>query len=938
MTAYSFGNRWMGIVALKEPPPVVPLHVMANRMRERQRSQRIRIGRETLPLKTVRRLLKSVRYGYVLREQWTLVRASDVIAEGLAAGLAVTIPAWLQRDLLRPRTERTPARVVPREAATPRRSQLVETEWNHALPPAPAFDDRQLTESELRELLGLAGVEFISEIGRDWLNWSVSHATYVHESGKGASFSQLTLKLLAAVGQQWVYVSVVDKARVAIGDYDSAAQVAQNRATYHALVREALGRAVRELGIARLGKGLRAGGAPAGAFEDIGFQVIGTLCLASGSHAPAMAATEALWPEDDADTTDWIVQVQKHLRTDPMYDVEQSGPEHARTFCVTLSSPDGRSASAEASSKKAARMAAARGFAKKYFPTALRDNREPPEARPVRAFDRPSQHVRAVARLRGLFEAPQSSDAQTSQALVHSSWTHENSRLTATYQQNDYRILAAEGAELVRALALHQHALTTFERSTTPTEDQARPPSVDEEALTGLFDELRLADGVLLGKGERLRPSIASDVVQALIAAVWRSSPDRLVARQPEVLRHWLHRFRSTLDSKTIVERHLASAAVPFDIEHDVRGPEHDSEYRAEYRIGLHATPWVGTWESSKTRAGLAAAADLIDLMMAHAEGARTDLDHNEEAVLRAILIGQIQHCASRDRPFERDMASGMLGIDALASGSLQEYNAWAQLNGNLLIDSLDSELQAGLAKYYTEFLRSRRRAAVVTFVREALERAFPDGAVGTDTSGIAGFGTLCEILGESAMELAPLDEAVFTWLKGTSVRYSLDASEAPMSRRVLAPGVSAGLFAVLDLVSQVGTYDAPLELTWSAESERSDGLTIRVRGIDLASSVGAALNAVAVLVPGFMFDSDGDSLRLICPVVPAEPCLLARVGLRALEQTLADPWVASATRWIESATEGAQLLSESTDLTPDDRIELLREIARPPASDETHS
>ena len=41
MTAYSFGNRWVGIVALGTPPPPEPLHKMALRLRAKLLSRTV---------------------------------------------------------------------------------------------------------------------------------------------------------------------------------------------------------------------------------------------------------------------------------------------------------------------------------------------------------------------------------------------------------------------------------------------------------------------------------------------------------------------------------------------------------------------------------------------------------------------------------------------------------------------------------------------------------------------------------------------------------------------------------------------------------------------------------------------------------------------------------------------------------------------------------
>ena len=61
MTAYSFGNRWVGIIALGEPDPPEPLHKMAIRLMQEAQTRPIRVTRDlSVPAGELLRVLARV--------------------------------------------------------------------------------------------------------------------------------------------------------------------------------------------------------------------------------------------------------------------------------------------------------------------------------------------------------------------------------------------------------------------------------------------------------------------------------------------------------------------------------------------------------------------------------------------------------------------------------------------------------------------------------------------------------------------------------------------------------------------------------------------------------------------------------------------------------------------------------------------------------------
>lgn len=62
MTAYSFGNRWVGIIALGTPPPPEPLHKMALRLRAKLLSRTVSLDRTVVvPVDTLMQSLARLR-------------------------------------------------------------------------------------------------------------------------------------------------------------------------------------------------------------------------------------------------------------------------------------------------------------------------------------------------------------------------------------------------------------------------------------------------------------------------------------------------------------------------------------------------------------------------------------------------------------------------------------------------------------------------------------------------------------------------------------------------------------------------------------------------------------------------------------------------------------------------------------------------------------
>jgi hypothetical protein len=71
MPAYSGGNRWVGVVSLKEPPVAVPLHKMAAIKQSLSRLGRITVAPgKLMSVRQVCRVLQRLAERHALDEDW----------------------------------------------------------------------------------------------------------------------------------------------------------------------------------------------------------------------------------------------------------------------------------------------------------------------------------------------------------------------------------------------------------------------------------------------------------------------------------------------------------------------------------------------------------------------------------------------------------------------------------------------------------------------------------------------------------------------------------------------------------------------------------------------------------------------------------------------------------------------------------------------------
>lgn len=330
------------------------------------------------------------------------------------------------------------------------------------------------------------------------------------------------LDLLATLGRGWMRLAMLDRVRAQRGDLTTNVEVSGVLASDHH-ARALLGAWTGDIQAAFYGKGeaaLIAAGQRTSAPEAVSMQILGALSLVTASQAPADALLERVSFSPLRPEPDWATLLSSALKREPEIVRSSSGPDHDKTFTVTVTA-NGLSVSATGRSFKAARKAAARSYVLQYLPHAA-----PGEA-PGRTQTHPAprlyrgdfpQHVRAVRWAQQAFEVADA--AWMSQALTHRSWIQENRAVVTEANQRDYGALATEGSEVLTTLVRHHYVLQTLGASSRLATTVATHPAVSREVVLTLFDAMPVEAGVLRSKGMRqLSLDVKEDVTQAIAAA-----------------------------------------------------------------------------------------------------------------------------------------------------------------------------------------------------------------------------------------------------------------------------------------------------------------------------------------------------------------------------------------------------------------------------------
>jgi dsRNA-specific ribonuclease len=472
---------------------------------------------------------------------------------------------------------------------------------------------------------------------------------------------------------------------------------------------------------------------------------------------------------------------------------------------------------------------------------------------PLRYSGNEPGHARAVDDLRAAFELTRAADPWLSQALTHRSWTYENPRASASSRQRSNTLLAHHGSHVARALMAYDRALEAAGRGLRPTAEEARISSVANTECRRLGAVLRLVPGMLIGAGERKnRVSDPSDgAAQAVLAVAWRHRGTRLLVRRPRLLHEWLVGMDYGFDPSTQLERLCSRFGITLESDFFVRGPDHGQERLCELTLtgSQGAVRWSGqAVRGGKTQAKHQAAHEVLELVHAHAEGARPEWSPDERELLGFALRQQLMQAPSLSgKQQQRCVQGGELGLDLLATGDDAAFRDWAARTTDLT-GALPTEAADGLLRFYTECLGLVRYGAdspLRTALREASVGCAPPvvahaarSALRAAASATGPGATLRGVLGTWWTETAETHQ----------VRMQDDAG--PQGGVLLDGGEAAALRAVLDRAAQAArSVDRAIAVDLSLNGGRPY-LLAGIDGVDLPATCDALLALVTEVVP----------------------------------------------------------------------------------------
>lgn len=924
MTAYSFGNRWVGIVALREPDSAVPepLHRMAARLAGANRTRPVPLGDGVITSAgDASQRIRRIGQRLAFMGQWERSDTCAGLATALEIGREVSLPEWLRGELHGNPKQARKRKKTQGEYPSMGRSQehmeqppstiavhLVEpAHVEPALPPQLPHDIK-LPPTPLRMVQDLTsfGIENVSEpaVSR-WLSLAALHRSALHESTELSDVvTPGLLDFLSVVGQVWLNVVVMEQAQQET-DFDEAKAVANAVAVLGAHARQLVAEWVEATGEVILGRGEAAQSAVGrkgrAVFDGVGMQILGGLALTSGGPAPVAAIVSELWtPPPAAAGRDWRTDLQRHLGYDPEATTESTGPDHAKKFTVTIRDHNGTAAEGTGGSRKAAYREAARQYLQAHAPTvATAATRRAGAASPRRYPRAATSHQQAVDRLISQFSLPPDAAPWMVQALTHASWTHENRPVVARHNQRSNAVLAAQGNHVLNALAAHRRALRTVQKTLRPTADEARIQSVPGEFAADLFDDMGLERDVLLGRGLPTVPQKARlDFVQAITAVAWRFRRTDLLHAPPELWRRSLDGLAFELDASTQLQNLCSSLDVALEVDYDESGTEHSREFAARLTFS-HSTGWIDMWgpwvRGSKGAAKQAAAAEVVDLVVAHAAGDVEELDAPDYELLTFLVEAELR-AAPRLRSEASAFSRRRLGLDRLAGGDFAGFNQWARRTEELVGAGPPEDHEPGLGSFYTDQIRAQRWSrdgtigetgrAVCRWIR-GLAAAGDVPTPGAEWSRLNGLGAALGAMTDDQATASDLLAQFEELLRDTDAR--IDDRLGDARTRDLRPGVAGLAHEILAQCLSIGER-------WGGTPEvvvatAADGATVAIRipGVDLGASLSVLVHLMPSLVPGFSSSADGADVVMTLPWEVDTRSVVARAGLNALTDSLRD-------------------------------------------------
>jgi hypothetical protein len=901
MPAYSFGNRWMGIASLTEPPVPPPLHRLAlsqhEAMLHRSDSHLIILpGGERVPRGATRTALSRMGRRYAMAQQWS---KSDVCYE-LGKILQNQDPPerdwprWLLRRVLTAADHGT-----SKQAAYT--TTTLATSRTRPLPYLPTlFGEVPLSSALLTSLDEFGWQPGNGRYRLDWLAAASIHTSYLYESRPlSDELTPALLGMLAAVGTSWTGLALLDLQIAA----DPSAGVGEQSSKF-SRIRTALPAAIAELLDTSTGGLYGKGEQPPASKsrEAVALQICGLLVLLGDFTALGRIVARAYITIRDSglDTHDWRTDLEQVLPPGTAtWEDHVEGPDHDAIFTAVVTDARGVIGRGRADSKTEAKRLAARDYLIRHRPETLAERtpsiqvRQP---RTLRAVD--ANHRHAVASLRRAFALPAEAEPWITQAMLHSSFAYENQRDVTDAGQRDNRILAHHGASVMEALRVAELTRAVIARNLAPTPEQARLGTATDASLLPVFDALDMAPALLRGAGESQSnlDNAKPDAVQAMHAVAWRFLGCQLLDTCPAVTSSWIEESDTSLDAYSQLEQLIKILDVSLNFTHTVDGPEHRSAYRTTITLtrGKATSSLTGPPTSGKTPSKTACAAEVLKRVQGVSD-AQSVAKAVQDPLARFLLEGMLRSsAASTPRDVERVANLRLLGLEHLLAGDSTRFRAWADIAQNAA-GPVDAECAKALRLLYTRALASAR-AGEHRALRSRARHTAREAAMATTSGGPAWQSdawnqlSACQYVLEALTSPGSqtLNEVIAGW--GASMTGATAAAGRAAASRAAAALANREIAMIRAVGNAVATTYGEEKGDATVDFEEQPGgsvLTLRLEGVALGEAQQDLLGLAVTIAPRLSWETGSGLLQIGLPRADdtgGEPGALAAAGLASLD------------------------------------------------------
>ncbi|TDC02431.1 hypothetical protein E1091_00840 [Micromonospora fluostatini] len=367
-----------------------------------------------------------------------------------------------------------------------------------------------------------------------------------------------------------------------------------------------------------LGKGEDRARLTAGMSEALLFQLVGLLVV----HGRAGIADRMLQPWLSAATArrseisgpDPQDVLRSLISPFPEESSESSGPDHQRTYLISLRSSEGLTATGKGPSKKKARRNACENFLELHFPDALSDTVRPGRDRPNMIEESENRsHASTARRICQLFQVDREFEGLIGQALIHSSWASEDRVLLWKARQRDNRMLSLVGDVILE----HEYVVAIVQDSWRNPQSKLSIVNIADEQYASAFAVCGVEEGVLLGnsvKSDGYGRKVQSKLFKALAAALCLATGgNRLLqlewpSQWSDALQLFAPGTPTPLDPTTVLEKTLQSVGMRWHWRVNCSGNK-GSEKQVEIdlfsdvlkkEVSLGGPPFGGRWADGK--------------------------------------------------------------------------------------------------------------------------------------------------------------------------------------------------------------------------------------------------------------------------------------------------------------------------------------------------